>query len=249
MKVPSIEGKEKRTVRLKFVIHPKKNETTIQQTTTVKQMTTTYQCPYCDQILTLDDEIDDSTTISCPQCHKDGLIIPTANNKTLKKTNKQKTLAPTSWLSQPDLRAKTTGLFIIIIGFIILFYPSSTNIKISITLFFIGSLLFTLIPEKRIIASTPADSRVSFLKRNKLIISEKITLLIIIATVFLFLITNPADIEIFLVLLYLCLLIIKELIDEFTPLYMKRRLNIFVMIFFVIFIIIIAERIITILNI
>ena len=237
-------------MRLRFVPYPRKNDTPLQHTTTINERANTYQCPYCDQILTLDDEIDDFTTISCPQCHKDGLIIPTSNGKEPKKTNKQKTLvASSSWMSQPDIRSKITGLFIIIIGFIILINPTPTNIKISIALFFIGSVLFTLIPEKRIIASTPSAFTLSFLKRNKLIISEKITLLIIIATVFLFLITNPADIEIFLVLLYLCLLIIKELIDEFTPLYMKRRLNIFIMIFFVIFIIIISERIITILNI
>lgn len=237
-------------MRIKFVRHPKKIESPTKQTKTITKSTTTYQCPYCDQILTLDDEIDDSTTISCPQCHKDGLIIPTENGKRPKKTKNQRTLvSSSSWMSQPDLRSKIVGLVIIIFGFIMLINPTNTNIKISIALFFIGSLLFTLIPEKRIIASTPSASTLSFLKRNRLIISEKITLLIIIATVFLFLITNPADIEIFLVLLYLCLLIIKELIDEFTPLYMKRRLNIFIMIFFVIFIIIIAERIITILDI
>lgn len=247
-------------MKIRFTTKPKKNDRPkVQYETTKKHVVDTFQCPYCEQIITIQHNIKGKYTITCPTCGHKGVII-NDNNQDQQKTLTE--LPAPSWFHQPYLRSKIIGLLFIAIGFILLINPTSDTFKISITLFFIGGLLFTLISEKKFIimhhnkpikTKSPTRNLLNanrlFLQHNKLVVSEKITLLIITATMLLFLITNPAEIEIFLVLLYLSLLIIKELIDDLTPVHVKKRLNYFIVIFFIIFIAIIAERIITILNI
>lgn len=245
-------------VKIKVTTNPKKKPSKKQKKNSSSQ-STTFECPYCEQIITIRYEIGDTYPITCPNCGHKGLII-SKKKEQVKPPEEQ--LPTPSWFHQPYLRSKILGLLLIAIGFVLLINPTDTMFKISITLFFIGGLLFTLISEKKFIIlekKKPKKTKSTtqnfinanklFLERNKLVVSEKITFIIIIATLLLFLITNPADLEIFLVLLYLSLLIIKELIDEFTPLHVKKRLNYVIVIFFVIFVVIIAERIITILNI
>ncbi len=247
-------------MKIRFTTNPNhKKQPNTQKITEKKHVIDTFQCPYCEQIITIQHNIKGKYTITCPTCGHKGIIINDNNH------NQQKTLtelpAP-SWFHQPYLRSKIVGLLIIAIGFILLINPTSDTLKISITLFFIGGLLFSLISEKKFVilhhnrpikTKSPTRNLLNanriFLQHSKLVVSEKITLLIITATMLLFLITNPAELEIFLVLLYLSLLIIKELIDDLTPVHVKKRLNYFIIIFFIIFIAIIAERIITILNI
>ena len=247
-------------MKIRFTKNPNKNnQKKIPDTVRKKHVVDTFQCPYCEQIITIQHNIKGKYTITCPTCGHKGIIINEHNQK----QQKTETDLPTpSWFHQPFLRSKIVGLLLIALGFILLINPTQDMLKISITLFFIGGLLFTLISEKKFIIlhhNKPKKTKSTtrnfinanriFLQHNKLVVSEKITLLIITATLLLFLITNPAELEIFLVLLYLSLLIIKELIDEFTPVHVKKRLNYFIVIFFIIFVAIIAERIITILNI
>jgi len=246
-------------VKIKVTANPKKNRSKKQKKNSSSSPPTTFECPYCEQIITLRYDLDDNYPITCPSCGHNGIIIN--KEKDQKKPTEEQLPAP-SWFHQPYLRSKILGLLLIALGFILLINPTDTTLKISITLFFIGGLLFALISEKKFIIlekKKPKKTNSStqnfinankiFLERNKLVVSEKITFIIIIATLLLFLITSPKDLEIFLVLLYLSLLIIKELIDEFTPTHVKKRLNYVIVIFFVIFVAIIAERIITILNI
>jgi hypothetical protein len=244
-------------LKIRFTRNPKKNNKEKQKTELKLYSTNVFECPYCEQIITLKDDFKENYRITCPSCQHNGIII---NKK--EKEKKDEELPSPSWYHQPYLRSKIVGILLIAFGFIILINPTMDNLKISITLFFIGGLLLALISEKKLILFEKEKPKKTnstkqnfinanrlFLHQNKLVISEKITLLIIIATLLLFLITSPADIEIFLVLLYLSLLIIKELIDEFTPVHVKKRLNIIIVVFFIIFAVIIAERIITILNI
>ena len=252
-------------LKIKIRLRPKEKEIK-NKTMNSNQQTNIFQCPYCDQIITIVHDINSDYTIICPQCGHTGVIHKKSeeqNKDFYDAGEKQKKLPLASWIYQPSIRAKIVGLLLFTIGALFLINPTTTNIKISIALFFIGGLPFILISEKKFIImppteniknsnktkNTPIHSDQNFLQKNKLVVSEKITLLIITATLILFLITKPADLEIFLVLLYLSLLIIKELIDEFTPVHVKRRLNVFLVIFFIIFVFIIAERIITILNI
>jgi DNA-directed RNA polymerase subunit RPC12/RpoP len=230
-------------MRLGFTLHPKKNKIKTYE----KNI---FRCPYCEQIITLFKDIDENFTVNCPQCGHIGLISKKIEDTKRKghQTDKKIKQRPI-WYQQPKGRAKVIGLTLIAISLILLFNPTDLSIKISITLSFIGALLFLLISEEKIILPTESTTSSTFLEKYKLVISEKIVLLIIAITLLLFLVTRPENIEIFLVLLYLSLLIIKELIDEFTPVHVKKRLNIFIVVFFIIFIIIIAERIITILDI
>lgn len=230
-------------MRMRFTLHPKKTKIDTFETNI-------FRCPYCEQIITLSKDIDENYTVDCPQCGHIGLISKNMDDtKRKEKQSNKKIKQKPNWYQQPKSRAKIIGITLIAISLILLFNPNDLNIKISITLAFIGTLLYLLISEEKIILPTDSTTSSTFLERYKLVISEKIVILIIATTLLLFLITRPENIEIFLVLLYLSLLIIKELIDEFTPVHVKKRLNIFIVVFFIIFIIIIAERIITILDI
>lgn len=247
-------------MKIRFTTNPKQKNTKKEKTQPKKTVVNTFQCPYCEQIITIEHNIKGNYPVTCPNCQHKGIII---NEKEEKREGLVEELPNPPWFHQPFLRSKILGILLIIIGLIILpISPTINTLKLSITLFFIGGLLFTLITEKKFVILEKYKPKKStstmkniinanqiFLQRNKLVVSEKITLLIITATLLLFLITNPAELEIFLVLLYLSLLIIKELIDEFTPVHVKTRLNYVIIIFFIIFIAIIAERIITILNI
>ena len=82
-----------------------------------------------------------------------------------------------------------------------------------------------------------------------MLLSEKITLVIIAWILILFLITSDADLEIFFVLIFIGILIIKILTDSFTTKQFKLRMNVFISVFLIIYIVMIAQRIINILNI
>lgn len=79
--------------------------------------------------------------------------------------------------------------------------------------------------------------------------SEKITTVIaawILAVLF---ITGDANLEIFFVLIFIGVLITRELTDVFTTINLKDRMNIFIYIFILVFIVIVGKKIITILSI
>ncbi len=231
------KDEKKKHLRLRISLHPQKEKTD-------KQNTETYQCPYCNCIITLEKIHLIMNTITCPQCGNHGILSNIADSDTDGETSIRDSLElPSHFIAHPNKRAKMIGLILIISGLFPLINPIISNIKISITLVFIGTIMLLLISEKRM------SDIGSLVKRHRLFISEKVTLLIIVSTLILFLFTNPQDIELFLILLYLCLLIIKELIDEFMPIQLKKRLNIVVTGFFFIFIFIISERILTIINI
>ena len=140
------------------------------------------------------------------------------------------------------------GIILIIIGIVIILNPENLNLKISFTIIYIGFLLIILITKtdtpKRINGSW-IKRYSNILKKTKLLMSEKITLVIIIWTLILFFLTNNTDVEVFFVLIFIGLLVIKLLTDEFTSIHLKNRLNIFIFVFLVVFLIIISQRILT----
>ena len=79
--------------------------------------------------------------------------------------------------------------------------------------------------------------------------SEKITLIIAAWITLLLFITKDTDLEIFFILIFIGVLIVRELTDIFTPINIKDRINIFIYTFIIIFIVIIGKKIITILGI
>lgn len=84
------------------------------------------------------------------------------------------------------------------------------------------------------------------LKTINLTLNDRITIVLISWTLLLYLIT--ADIEIYFVLIFLGILITKEMTDIYTTNTFKHRLNAYIIIFLFIYIILISQKIITILQ-
>jgi len=78
--------------------------------------------------------------------------------------------------------------------------------------------------------------------------SEKIALVLSFWILLIFIITGDANLEIFFILVFIGVLIVKELTDIYTTSNLKDRINIFIYIFLIIFIIIVGRKIIDILN-
>ena len=152
------------------------------------------------------------------------------------------------FIKNPHFRINFFGLFIILMGIFFYLNPTPLNIKISLTMIFVGCLLFILLA-KPFIPKSINDSQItknSFaIKKTKFLLSEKITLLIIGWALFSFFITNDADLEMFFVLIFIGLFVIKQLTDELTTLDLKKRMSIFIIALLIICITIIAQKILT----
>lgn len=81
-----------------------------------------------------------------------------------------------------------------------------------------------------------------------MLISEKITIFLAIWIIIALFITGDGNIEIFLILVFIGLLIGKELANRYTSVNLRKRMNMFIFFFLIIFVIIIGEKIIRILN-
>jgi hypothetical protein len=81
------------------------------------------------------------------------------------------------------------------------------------------------------------------------LLSEKITLVFIVWILVILFLTGDENLEIFFVLLFIGILVIRELTDIFIPGDLKDRMNMFIYIFVIIFIVIVGKKVITILGI
>ncbi len=79
--------------------------------------------------------------------------------------------------------------------------------------------------------------------------SEKISLVFIAWVLIVLFLTGDENLEIFFILLFIGILIIRELTDVFIPGDLKDRMNTFIYIFIIIFIVIVGKKVITILGI
>jgi len=79
--------------------------------------------------------------------------------------------------------------------------------------------------------------------------SEKITILVAAWSIIILFITSGTELEIFFILILIGFVAIKEFTDRYTSVNLKRKFNIFIFAFLIIFIVIITEKIINILNI
>ena len=82
-----------------------------------------------------------------------------------------------------------------------------------------------------------------------MLISEKITLIIAGWIFFILLITGETNLEIFFILIFIGVLIIREFTDVFTTTNLKDRMNMFIYIFLIIFMVIVGKNIISIISI
>jgi hypothetical protein len=79
--------------------------------------------------------------------------------------------------------------------------------------------------------------------------SEKITLIVVAWILIVLLITSDTNLEIFFILIFIGVLIVRELTDIFTTVNLKDRMNVFIYMFILVFIIIVGQKIINILGI
>lgn len=82
-----------------------------------------------------------------------------------------------------------------------------------------------------------------------MLISEKITLFIAAWMVFILIITIDVKFEIFFILIFIGFLTVKVFADRFILTRLKNRMNIFVFVFLIVFMIIIGKKIISFLSI
>ena len=230
-----------------------------------------FECPRCKEIMTIDKYPEKRIIIECPHCHQKASIAPRNKQKNeliyetigsiesaidldlFKKEEQQrqqihKVFKQTflNSLKQPYLRGRLFGLFLVVIGSI--FYLSSTSsliTKIGVSFILMGIISFMFITEEKIlpINNSSKKEKKHRIQHINLLFSEKLTLVLSIFILFIFLITDTSSLELFFILIYLGLLIIKELTKDFTPTYLERKLNVFVIGFFIIFIIIIIKRV------
>jgi hypothetical protein len=80
-------------------------------------------------------------------------------------------------------------------------------------------------------------------------IPEKIAIFVTIWTVLMFLITGSTDLETFFILIFIGLILVQELADEFTSAYLKNRMYVFISVFFIVFVVLISIRVISFISI
>jgi len=191
-----------------------------------------------------------------------------AKTKETKKRRQRDTEKPERKFSmtQPNIRSNVIGSVLMIAGLTLiiipdppnitlnftsilnrlLMNPNSLNIKIGFALVLIGLFLIWLIYEKKPSQDTTYTERKLDSKKKRLLMSEKITMVLSIWMLLLIFITYTASLEILFILLFIGTLVTKELTDEFTAPNLKKRLNIFIIIFLIAFIAIISQKIINI---
>ena len=221
--------------------------------------------------MTIDKYPEKRIIIECPHCHQKASIVPRNKQKNeliygainpiensidlnlfeKEEQQKRKVFKQTflNSLKQPYLRGRIFGLFLVIIGSIFYLSPTSSLItKIGVSFILIGTISFMFITEEKIplINNSLKKGKKHRIQNINLLFSEKLALVLNILILFIFLITDTSSLELFFILIYLGLLIIKELTKDFTPIYLERKLNMFVIGFFIIFIIIIIKRVMTI---
>ena len=224
------------------------------------------KCPHCSAIITLESEPPfQRIVIDCPICNNKGLVLSKSEKEALlekEKTNIKKEKNHADKLGTPPpnnpsfIKSNIISLILVTAGIIFLYNPTISNIKISFTLILIGLILIFISPEEsssKIFqmrtrnSGSRSDQR--FFKKIRLSISNTITLALLIWITFLFFVTGEADLEVFFVLILIGMLIVKELTDEYTTIRLKHRISGFIYIFLLVFIWIIGEKIINVLNI
>lgn len=242
---------------LRYLHHKKRKNTYRSKQEKKDKDSLIIECKKCNEIITLDSAIDKPFTLTCPQC---GHIIESKKKGTL-------TLPVLSFNTiKQYILDNFIESILIIIGLLFLMQPTLENIKISFTLILIATFLLFLItgeestkkiekkPSKNMsYHNQPKDSR-KFLEkiqelneRIRLIpLSNRIGIVLILWTLLLYVIT--ADVEIFFILIFIGIIITRELTDLYTSVRYKKTLNVYIIIFLFTYGILISQKIIEILS-
>lgn len=241
----------------------------LQKNNSDQDETKRYQCPYCKHIITLKKQINAAFILTCPQCEHQGLV---SIKHTKKAPSKKNTLTPLKKKIQPTqikqyISQNIIELILITIGIIYLTQPTINNIKIGFTLILIATFILFLMtgetqPTNKPFKTPPTTQpyhkqRIhtsKFLKSlasqtqkiGNIPLSNKISIILIIWTLILYVIT--ADLEIYFILIFIGTIITRELTDRYTSNMYKKRLNTYIIIFFFTYTILISQKIIEILS-
>ena len=126
------------------------------------------------------------------------------------------------------------GIILIIIGIIFLYNPTPHHLKIGGASILIGIFMIFIITGKTT-AKGITDIQIT------LIITAWILVMFYITGI-----TGKANLEMFFILIFIGFLIVKELTYEFTAVHVKNRMNVFISMFIIVFIVIITKKIISI---
>ncbi len=214
----------------------------------------TIQCRNCQQLFTLTGPLNKTTNLECPFC-KHQITIKKRKQIERKDIGKIKHF----------LSDHIVELILLFIGLAYLIQPSMDNIKISFTLIFISSILLFLMTSEQpdlVNEKTPSTAKPYYKKRlhtpkiiTKLVkvkerikdipLSNRISIVLILWTLLLFVISK--EIEIYFILIFIGILITRELTDLYTTNLYKKRLNAFIIIFLLTYAVLIYQKIMEIL--
>jgi len=180
------------------------------------------------------------------------------------KKNKGTLLAKKPSKTKTITEMLTSNLIEIILFLIGLFYltqPTMLNIKIGLTLVLIATFLLFLLNDtqqptldtEETDSAKPVYVEKNILKESlrkkirSLPLPNTICLILILWTLFVFVVVN--DLEIYIILLFIGILITREITDHYISNTYKMKLNLYILIFLVTYVVLISQKIIDILNI
>jgi predicted RNA-binding Zn-ribbon protein involved in translation (DUF1610 family) len=131
-------------------------------------------------------------------------------------------------------KSKIIGVILIIISIFLLLIPIPELEKIGLTLIIIGIIIIFLLSEKTL---------------SEDIQDYYVTLGIIMLIWILVLITGKSNLELYLVMIFIGFLVIKEITVDYTSIQFQQRIGILFLWSFLIFLLIVAKRILSIVHI
>jgi DNA-directed RNA polymerase subunit RPC12/RpoP len=232
------------------------------------QARVSYICPGCRKIITLTNEVVEPIIMACPECGQKGVMRPLQKkltcinkNESDHKINFANSIDERKHIDIPVIEVKILGILLLALGIALLFVFNLVSIKISMVFIIIGVIIFTFIPSNRKIfinsrkpkseIPTRKSSLIDYINYSlikQIDISEKIAILLILWILFIYILTGVNDIDIFFIFVYLGILLMKVFSTEYVSTQLKQKINVFVIAFLFIFILIIARRILTVIN-
>ena len=146
-------------------------------------------------------------------------------------------------IAQPHIQAKIIGTILIGAGTGFIFIPFPIFTKVGLTSILIGFFMIFMIQEK--IEDTQIIGNLEPIKgRIKLLISEKITLIVTAFILISLIITIDIALEMFFALIFIGILIGREFTDKIINMKLKTRFDAFIYLCVIIFIVLIGKNII-----
>ena len=81
-----------------------------------------------------------------------------------------------------------------------------------------------------------------------MLLSEKLALVIALWAIIALFVTGIGNLEVFFILVFIGVLVVRELSDVYSPVKIKDRLNVFIYLFLFVFIVIVGKKIISIVG-